>query len=78
MQRFFDSIGLDNPIVADIALIITAALEIFALVFFTGALLHFKRKNMDATRSWFFIGIVFTLLTFTYFSIGDQIFGDHF
>ena len=78
MQRFFDSIGLDNPIIADIALIITAGLEIFAFVFFIGALFHFKRKNMDATRSWFFIGIVFTLITFTYFSIGDQIFGDHF
>jgi hypothetical protein len=78
MQRFFDSIGLDNPIVANIALIITAALEIFALVFFCGALYHFKRRNRENTRSWFFLGILFTLLTFIYFSIGDQIFGDHF
>ena len=78
MERFFDSVGIDNPIIANIALIITASLEIFALVFFTGALFHFKRKNLDATRSWFFIGIILTLITFTYFSIGDQIFGDHF
>jgi len=78
MERFFDSIGIENPIIANIALIITAGLEIFALVFFTGALIHFKKKNLDATRSWFFIGIVLTLLTFIYFSIGDQIFGDHF
>jgi hypothetical protein len=78
VERFFDSIGLDNPIFANIALIITAALEIFALVFFTGALYHLKRKDRDATRSWFFIGISLTLTTFIYFSIGDQIFGDHF
>ncbi len=78
MERFFDSIGLGNPAVANIALIITAALEIFALVFFCGALYHFVKKNLEATRSWFFIGIILTLSTFTYFSIGDQIFGDHF
>ena len=78
MERFFDSIGLENPIIANIALIITAGLEIFAFVFFSGALYHFKKKNIDSTRSWFFVGIVLTLITFTYFSIGDQIFGDHF
>lgn len=78
MERFFDSLGLGNPIFANIALIITAALEIFALVFFCGAFYHFMKKNISAVRSWFFIGIALTLITFTYFSIGDQIFGDHF
>jgi len=77
IERFFDSLGLGTPIYANIALIITTALEIFAFVFFLGALLHFIKKNIEATRSWFFIGIVLTLTTFTYFSIGDQIFGDH-
>ena len=78
VERFFDSIGLGNPLIANIALIITAGLEIFAFVFFCGALYHFLKKNMESARSWFFIGIVFTLITFMYFSIGDQIFGDHF
>lgn len=78
VERFFDSLGLGDPIFADVALIITAGLEIFALVFFSGALYHFIKKSFDSARSWFFIGIVFTLITFTYFSIGDQIFGDHF
>ena len=77
IERFFDSFGLANPIIADIALIITAGLEIFAFVFFSGALYHFKNKNIDSTRSWFFAGISLTLILFTYFSIGDQIFGDH-
>lgn len=78
VERFFDSLGLGNPIIADIALIITAGLETFAFVFFCGALYHFIKKNIDATGSWFFIGIALTLITFTYFSIGDQVFGDHF
>lgn len=78
MERYFDSIGLGNPVFANIALIITAGLEIFALVFFSGALYYFKKKNIDKTRLWFFIGIILTLTTFIYFSIGDQIFGDHF
>ncbi|MDZ7878792.1 MAG: hypothetical protein U5L45_14020 [Saprospiraceae bacterium] len=78
IERFFDSIGLGNPIVANIALIITAGLETFAFVFFSGALYHFRKKNTDATRSWFFAGIALTLITYTYFSVGDQVFGDHF
>jgi hypothetical protein len=78
IERFFDSIGLGEPSFANIALMVTAGLETFALVFFCGALYHFAKKNIDATRSWFFIAIVLTLITFTYFSIGDQVFGDHF
>ncbi len=77
IERFFDSIGLPDPIYANVALIITAALEIFAFVFFAGALYHLSKKNQPAATSWFFIGIVLTLTIFTYFSIGDQVFGDH-
>lgn len=78
IQRFFDSLRLGEPIVANIALIITAGLETFAFVFFGGALYHFAKKNTDATRSWFLIGIALTLITYTYFTVGDQMFGDHF
>jgi hypothetical protein len=78
MQRYFDSLGLGAPIMANIALIITVGLETFALIFFCGALYHLIKKNVEATRSWFFIGIALTLITFTFFSVGDQFFGDHF
>lgn len=78
VERFFDSLGLGSPIIANIALTVTAAFEIFAFVFFAGALVYFIKKNTEVARSWFFIGIIFTLTTFIYFSIGDQIFGDHF
>ena len=77
-QKFFASAGLESPIIADIALVIAAALEVFAFVFFTGALVHFLKKRIEVSRSWFFIGICLTLLTFTIFSIGDHVFGDRF
>lgn len=78
VERFFDSIGLENPVFANIALVITAGLEIFALVFFVGALYYHLTKNRESTRSWFLVGVGFSLATFTFFSIGDQVFGDHF
>lgn len=77
-QKFFASAGLDSPLIADAALIVAAALEVFAFVFFSGALIHFLWKRTSDARSWFFVGIIFTLITFTVFSIGDHIFGDRF
>ncbi|MDA8628594.1 hypothetical protein N9M15_00095 [Bacteroidia bacterium] len=77
IQRYFDSIGLGNPLVTNFMLMFTTALESFALVCFLGALYHLQRKNIESNRAWFFLGIVVTLTTYTFFSIGDQIFGDH-
>ena len=77
-QKFFASAGLESPAIANFALIIAAGLEVFAFVFFTGALLYFLKKKVETSRTWFFIGIVLTLITFTIFSIGDHIFGDRF
>jgi hypothetical protein len=77
IQRYFDSIGLGNPIVTNFTLMFTTALESFSLVCFLGALYHLIRKNFESNRAWFFLGIVSTLTTYIFFSIGDQIFGDH-
>ncbi len=77
-QKFFASAGLDSPFIADFALIIAAGLEVFAFVFFTGALIHFSKNKEETCRPWFFLGILFTLITFTVFSIGDHVFGDRF
>ena len=77
-QKYFASAGLDTPVIVDLALIVAASLEVFAFVFFAGALIYFIKKNQSSSRSWCFLGIAFTLLTFTIFSIGDHIFGDRF
>ncbi len=77
-QKYFASAGLEAPIIADASLVVAAALEVFAFLFFAGALAHFWRKNAGVARSWMAIGTGLTLLTFTIFSIGDHIFGDRF
>ena len=77
-QKFFASAGLESPGIANFALIIAAGLEVFAFIFFIGSLLYLLKKKIETSRSWFFIGIVLTLITFTIFSIGDHIFGDRF
>ena len=69
---------MDSPIIANTALTIAAALEVFAFVFFCGALVYFLLKRKDISRAWFFVGIILTLITFTIFSIGDHVFGDRF
>ena len=77
-QKYFASAGLESPLIADAALYVAAALEVFALVFFAGALWNFVARRVNEARSWCFIGIVITLVTFTLFSIGDHLFGDRF
>jgi hypothetical protein len=78
IQRFFDSIGLGDPIISNLALILTIFFETFAFIGFFGAWIHLCRKNEEAARSWLFVGIVLSMVTFTYFTVGDQVFGDHF
>ena len=77
-QKYFASVGLDSPHVANAGLAVAGALEAFALVFFTGAVFHEIRKDREASRKWFFLGTLLTLTTFTFFSIGDHWFGDRF
>lgn len=77
-QKYFASAGLESPLIADAALYVAAALEVFAFVFFAGALWNFVRQRFQQARSWCFIGIIVTLVTFTFFSIGDHLFGDRF
>ena len=55
-----------------------AALEAFAFVFFAGALLHELRGRTESSHRLALIGTLFTLGTFTFFSIGDHWFGDRF
>lgn len=77
-QKFFASAGLESPIIANAALTVAAALEVFSFIFFIGALIYFLLKKTENSKAWFFVGIVLTLVTFTIFSIGDHVFGDRF
>ena len=40
--------------------------------------MHFLKRREDMARTWFFVGVLLTMATFTFFSIGDHWFGDRF
>ena len=77
-QKYFDSVGLDSPHVANAALAFAGALEAFAFVCFAAALGAEWKGRTSSARRWSFFGTLLTLGTFTFFSIGDHWFGDRF
>ena len=77
-HKFFESASLDSPIIADIALIFFAALEVFAFLFCLLALIYFFKKSQKESSNYFLLGTLSSLLIFTIFSIGDHLFGDRF
>lgn len=72
----FSSIGIKDPAVASGFLIFVTITQIVALILMVSALIHLIRKDESKTRQSFFWGIIVSLFIFTFFSIGDQIFGD--
>jgi hypothetical protein len=77
-QKYFESVGLDSPDVANSALAFAGALEAFALVCFAAAWFSEMQSDRVTARKWSFYGTLLTLGTFTFFSIGDHWFGDRF
>jgi hypothetical protein len=74
--KYFTSIGVESPTVVSGFLIFVSIAEIIALVFVGLALWHLIRRNDEKARSFFFRGTVAGLFVFTFFAVGDQIFGD--
>tara|TARA_B110000503_G_scaffold103734_1_gene154799 strand:- start:239 stop:1018 length:780 start_codon:yes stop_codon:yes gene_type:complete len=76
--KFFASLGLTDPIFATIALAGISFLEIVAFVCFAFSLINLYKVKDKIAEQWFYRGIGFSILTFSLFSIGDQVFGDRF
>lgn len=76
--KFFASLGLTNPIFATIALIIVATTETIAFVCYLLSLVNIYNGNDKSSEQWFYRGVTFSVLLFSFFSIGDQVFGDRF
>ena len=76
--KLFSSLGLKDPLFATSALAVISIIEILALVCYLFSLVNlFKRKD-KISEQWFYRGISFSVLLFSFFSIGDQVFGDRF
>lgn len=76
--NYFESIGIANPIIAQITLFGVSVLQVLALIFFIIAVVQYLKGNMVKARAGTFWGILFSLIIFSLFAIGDQIFGDRF
>ena len=73
---YFTSSGIEDPAVATYTLGFVTILEIIALIFGTIALLYFFKSDRARTRGGFFWVILTSLIIFSFFAVGDQIFGD--
>ena len=76
--KFFASLGLTDPTFATIALAGISFIEILAFVCYLFALFNLYKGKDKISEQWFYRGISFSVLLFSLFSIGDQIFGDRF
>lgn len=74
--EYFSSIGIDNPKVALSFLIFVTIAEIAAFILVAIALGHLVVKDDEKARIFFFWGTFIGLAIFSFFTIGDQIFGE--
>jgi len=76
ISGYFSSIGLSNPDIAKAFLIFISLAEIIALLLAAGSLWSLVIGNQKASRALFFWSILASLIIFSFFTIGDQSFGE--
>lgn len=74
--KLFASLGITDPIFATIALGGIAFLEIIAFVCYFFSLYNLHKETHTISDQWFHRGVSFSMVLFSLFSIGDQVFGD--
>ncbi len=74
--KLFASLGITNPIFATIALAGIASFESYILVLFLLSFFNLYKGKNKVSEQWFYKGALFSVLLFSLFSIGDQIFGE--
>ena len=76
LVNYFASIGIENETIPYITLVFSTILEIIALLLLTFALFKYLSGHYQKARDIFFWGTFVGLAIFSFFSIGDQVFGD--
>jgi hypothetical protein len=75
-EKYFSSIGIEEPSIVIGFLVLVAVAEAAAFLLLAKAFwLLIKKKEKEAAR-FFLYGTLMGLAIFTFFAIGDQIFGD--
>lgn len=73
---YFASIGIEHAGVAFTTLIFTTVLELIAFVLAGASLWFMVHKHQKESHLFFFWATVTGLVIFSFFAIGDQVFGD--
>lgn len=76
--KLFASLGLKDPIFATMALAVVSLIEIITFVCYLFSLLNLFNRNDNISEQWYYRGISFSVILFSFFTIGDQVFGDRF
>jgi hypothetical protein len=76
--KFFESLGIKDPIFATIALAVISTIEVINFVLYLFAIVNFGKGNTITSEKWFYRAILSSTILFTLFSIGDNVFGDRF
>jgi len=76
--KLFASLDLINPMFATSALAVISLIEITAFVCYFFSLINLLKRKDKISEQWFYRGILFSVLLFSVFSIGDQVFGERF
>jgi hypothetical protein len=77
-QDYFASIGILDPIVSVVMLVLVSLAELLAFFLLAVSLWHFVRKRHVLAAKAFFWATTVGLCIFGFFTIGDQVFGDRF
>jgi len=73
---YFASIGIFDQNVALASILVSAVLEAAAFIFGALALWFLIRANDSRANNFYFRSTVAGMLVFTFFALGDQVFGD--
>lgn len=76
--KLFASLGIKDPIFATAALSAVSIVEVASFVCFLLSLVLLTKHKKKSAEHWFSRGILLSLVLFSFFSIGDQVFGDRF
>ena len=74
--KYFTSIGIEHPNVAWGFLVFTTILEVIAFLLLTPPLWCLIQGKDEKAHSFYFLGTLVGLAAFTFFGVGDQVFGD--
>ncbi|MCH8907505.1 MAG: hypothetical protein IH840_10485, partial [Candidatus Heimdallarchaeota archaeon] len=75
---YFNSIGITNNFIVYSVLFFVSLLELTAFVVALLSVVAAIQNKFETARKFFFYTVILSLSIFTFFTLGDQVFGDRF